>query len=149
MERGYSDCRNGKLDKMDPSEIYPRRINAKEALITQKGEEFMLPFGRTKLFARGYEFREPNPRQEKAVRSESLRGQFQGEQEGPQPTESKDDAEARKDFWAVQGDSIDRHHNEPGVELCGPNEETFPIPLIYIDVTTDTHESRCVARKSC
>ena len=82
MERGYSDCRYGKLDNMDPSEIYPRRINAKKALITQKGEEFMFPFGRTKLLARGYEFREPNPRQEKAVRSESLRGQFQGEQEG-------------------------------------------------------------------
>ena len=109
----------------------------------------MFPFGRTKLLAKGYEFRETTPRREQVVRRENISGELHGEQEGPQPTESKDDAEVRKDFWAVQGDSIDRHHNEPGVQLCGPNEETFPIPLIYIDVTTDTHESRCVARKSC
>ena len=28
---------------MDASEVYPRRINAKEVLITQKGEEFRFP----------------------------------------------------------------------------------------------------------
>ena len=29
------------LEKLDASEIYPRRINAKEALISKKGEEFI------------------------------------------------------------------------------------------------------------
>ena len=33
-----------------------------------------------------------------------------------QPTESKDDTEARKDFWSFQGDFINRHHNEPLVQ---------------------------------
>ena len=28
---------------MAASEVYPRRINAKEVLITQKGEEFIFP----------------------------------------------------------------------------------------------------------
>ena len=31
-----------------------------------------------------------------------------------------------------------RHHNEPRVQLFVPNEETFPIPLKYIDVTRTT-----------
>ena len=44
-----------------------------------------------------------------------------------QPTESTDDAEARADFWSIQGDFIYRHHHEPRVQLHVPKEETFPI----------------------
>ena len=50
-----------------------------------------------------------------------------------------DDAEARADFWSIQGDFIYRHHNEPQVQLCVPKEETFPVPLKYIDVARSTH----------
>ena len=32
-----------------------------------------------------------------------------------------------------------RHHVEPRVELYSPREESFPIPLKYIDVTRTTH----------
>ena len=49
-----------------------------------------------------------------------------------------DDAEARADFWSIQGDFIHRHHNEPRVQLNVPTEETFTIPLKYIDVTRST-----------
>ena len=52
-----------------------------------------------------------------------------------QPT---DDAEARADFWSIQSDFIYRHHNEPRVQLYVPKEETFPIPLKYIDVMMST-----------
>ena len=31
------------LEKLDASEIYPRRINAKELLISQEGDEFIFP----------------------------------------------------------------------------------------------------------
>ena len=51
-----------------------------------------------------------------------------------QPTAPTDDAEARADFWSIQGDFIYRHHNEPRVQLRVPTEETFPIPLKYSDV---------------
>ena len=57
----------------------------------------------------------------------------------PQATESKDDAEARADFWSIQGDFIYRHHNEPRFQLYVSKEETFPIPLKYIDVIRSTH----------
>ena len=47
-------------------------------------------------------------------------------------------SEARADFWSIQGDFIDRHNNEPRVHIYVPKEETFPIPLKYIDVTRST-----------
>ena len=71
--------------------------------------------------------------------SQDLSGELQGEPEGFQPSETKDDAEARKDFWSIQGDFIYRHHVEPRVQLFVPKEETYPTPLKYVDVTRDTH----------
>ena len=73
----------GELEDMDASEIYPRRINAKEVLISQKGDEFKFPFadGTAKLAGRGYQFGEPTLRREQTVRSEGLSGDFQGEPE--------------------------------------------------------------------
>ena len=32
-----------------------------------------------------------------------------------------------------------RHHVEPRVNVYSPREESFPIPLMYIDVTRTTH----------
>ena len=60
LERRYSDCGSGRFGKMDATEIYPPRINAKEVLISQSGEEFKLPVadGTAKLSVRDYEFRE-------------------------------------------------------------------------------------------
>ena len=66
-------------------------------------------------------------------------GNFKGESEESQPTEPTDDAEAQHDFWSIQGDFIYRHHAEPRVQLCVPREQTFPIPLKFIDVARSTH----------
>ena len=65
-----------------------------------------------------------------------------GESEGslPQPHDSLPDAgEAMNDFWSMSGSFIYRHHVEPRVKLYSPREESFPIPLKYIDVTRTTH----------
>ena len=43
------------------------------------------------------------------------------------------------DFWSVSGTFINRHHVEPRVKLYSPREESFPIPLKYIDVSRTTH----------
>ena len=74
----------------------------------------------------------PLLRREKPVRSEDLSGEPQGESGAPQPTESKDDAEARRDFWSIQGEFTYRHHTEPRVQLYVPKEETFPVPQKYM-----------------
>ena len=133
------------LEKLDASEIYARRLNAKEVLITpKKGDEITFPAadGTAKLSGRDYEFREHNLRREHTVRSEDLSGEIQGEPGVSQPTESTDDAEARADFWSIQGDFIHRHHNELRDQLYVPKEETFPLPLKYIDVTRSTYTDR-------
>ena len=60
------------LGKYDASEIYPRRLNAKEVLITQKDGEFvfLVADGLAKLSGRDYEFQEPTLRWESTVRRE-------------------------------------------------------------------------------
>ena len=88
---------------MDASDIYPRRINAKELFISQEREELIYPAadGTAKLSGRDCEFREPTPRLEQNAESEDLCGGLQGEPGESQPTESKDDVEARADFWSI------------------------------------------------
>ena len=43
-----------------------------------------------------------------------------------------------KNTSAMSGSFIYRHHVEPRVKLYSPREESFPIPLKYIDVTRNT-----------
>ena len=47
----------------------------------------------------------------------------------------------KNDFWSITGDFIYRHHVEPRVKLYMPKEESFPVPLKYIDVARTTHTS--------
>ena len=47
----------------------------------------------------------------------------------------------KKDFWTIAGDFIYRHHVVRRVKLYVPREETFPIPMKYIDVTRTTCSS--------
>ena len=79
------------------------------------------------------------------VRHRPIQGEsnidFLGESEGslPQPQDSLSDAgEAINDFWSMSGNFIYRHHVEPRVKLYSPREESFPIPLEYIDVSSRT-----------
>ena len=93
------------------------------------------------MSGRDYEFLESALRWERTVGSEDLSGGLQGKSEEPHPTEPTDDDEARNDFASAQGHFIYRHHNEPRVPLHVPKarEETFPIPLKYIDATRSIH----------
>ena len=43
------------------------------------------------------------------------------------------------DFSSMSGSFIYRHHVEPRVKLYSPREESFPIPLKYIDVSRTAH----------
>ena len=54
---------------------------------------------------------------------------------------TRDDEEAKNDFWTITGDFINRHHVVPRVKLYVPREETFPIPMKYIDVSRTTYSS--------
>ena len=93
---------------VDASGINPQSLSAKEVLTPQRSETYI-----------------PNRR----WNSQSVWERPQGNSQRSQPTESKDDAEARNDCWSIQGDFIYHHHVEPRVQLYVPKEETFPIPL--------------------
>ena len=80
------------------------------------------------------------------VRHRPIQGEsnidFLGESEGslPQSQDSLPDAgEAINDFWSMSGSFKYRHHVEPRVKLYSPREESFSIPLKYIDVSRTTH----------
>ena len=47
----------------------------------------------------------------------------------------------KSDFWTITGEFICRHHVVPRVKLYVPQEESFLIPMKYIDVTTRTYTS--------
>ena len=80
------------------------------------------------------------------IRQRPIQGEshldFLGESEGslPPPHDSfRDAGEAINDFWSMSGNFIFRHHFEPRVQLYSLREESFPIPLKYIDVSRNTH----------
>ena len=109
------------LKRLDASEIYPRRLNAKEVLISHKDGEFVLPVAdcSATLSGRDYELQESTLRREHTVKREILSGEYQGDREEFQLEETKDDAETQEDFWSNQGDFIYRHHIEPRVQFFG------------------------------
>ena len=128
---------------MDASEIYSERLTAKEVIFPKEKGEFIFPIadGRIKLLGGDQDLRTSTLVRHRPIRGESHLD-FLGESEGslPPPHDSfRDAGEAINDFWSMSGNFIYRHHVEPGVKLYSPREESFPIPLKYIDVSRTTH----------
>ena len=131
------------LETMDASEIYSKRLNAKEVIFPKQGE-FIFPIadGRINTLGGDQELRTSTLIRHRDQFKEMSHVDFLGESEGslPQPHDSLPDAgEAIHDFWSMSGSFIYRHHVERRVKLYSPREESFPIPLKYIDVTRTTH----------
>ena len=127
---------------MDASEIYSKRPNAKEVIFPKEKGEFIFPIadGRIKPLGGDQDLRTSTLTRQRSVQGES-HVDFLRESEGslPPPHDSFLDAgEAINDFWSMSGNFIYRHHVEPRVKLYSPREESFPIPLKYIDVSRTT-----------
>ena len=136
---------------MDASEIYSKRLNAKEVIFPKQGE-FICPVadGRIKTLGGDQDLRTST-----LVRHRPIQGDghvdFLGESEGslPQPHDSLSDAcEAIHDFWFMSGNFIYLHHVEPRVKLYSPREESFPVPLKHIDVSRTTHTNLDVKQEN-
>ena len=128
---------------MDASEIYSKKTQCKGSNISRRQWKFYFPAadGRIKTLGRDQELRTSTLIRHRPIQGES-RHDFLGEPEGslPPPQDSLPDAgEARNDFWSMPGNFIYRHHVEPRVKLYSPREESFPIPLKYVDVSRTTH----------
>ena len=117
------------LETMDASEIYSKRLNAKEVIFPKQGE-FIFPIADGRIKTPGGD---QDLRTSTLVRHRPIRGEghidFPGKSEGylPQPQDSLPES------------FIYRHHVEPRVKLYSPREESFPIPLKYIDVSRTSH----------
>ena len=128
---------------MDASEIYSKRLNAKEVIFPKEKGEFIFPIadGRIKPLGGDQDLRTSTLIRQRPIQGES-NIDFLGESEGsfPQIHDSLPVAgEAMKDFWSMSGSFIYRHHVEPRVKLYSPREESFPIPLKYIDISRTKH----------
>ena len=114
------------LETMDASEIYSKRLNAKEVIFPKENGNFIFPAAdcRINLSGGDQELRTPTLIREHPIRGESQRD-FLGSL--PLPQDSLPDAgDAINDFWSMSGNFIYRHHVEPRVKLYSPREESFP-----------------------
>ena len=140
------------LETMDASEMYSKRLHAKEVLFPNENGKFVFPIadGRIKTPGGDQELRTSTLIREHPIRGESHLD-FLVESEGsvPPPHDSYPAVgEARNDFWSMSGNVIYRQHVEPRVKLYSPREESFLIPLKYIDVTRATHTTLDVTQES-
>ena len=120
-----------------------KRLNAKQVIFPKENGKFIFPIadGRIKTPGGDQELRTSTLIRPRPIQGES-HVDFLGvsERSFPPPHDSFPDAgEAINDFWSMSGNFIYRHHVEPRVKLGSPREESFPIPLKYIDVTRTTH----------
>ena len=117
-----------KWETMDASEIYSKRLNAKEVIFPKENGNFLFPVadGRIKFIGGDQELRTSTLIRDHPIRGESQRD-FLGESEGsppPTPQDPLPDAgEAINDFWSMSGNFIYRHHVEPRVKLYSPREK--------------------------
>ena len=137
---------------MDASEIFSERLNAKEVIFPKEKGKFIFPIadGRIKPLGGDQDLRTSTSIRQRPIQGES-NIDFLRESEGslPQPQDSFPDAgEGINDFWSMSENFIYRHHVEPRVKLYSPREESFPIPLKYIDVSRTTHTNLEVTQEN-
>ena len=97
------------LETMDASEIYSKRLNAKEVIFPKEGEfTFPIADGRIKIPGGDQDLRTSTSMRQHPIQGESHLD-FLGESEGalPPPHDSFPDAgEAINDFWSMSGNFI-------------------------------------------
>ena len=142
-------CTQGGIWKGDieEMEIYSERLNAKEVIFPREMD--FSSHGRIKLPEGDWELRTSTLMREHPIRGEG-HVDFLGESEGslPPPQDSLPDAgEAINGFWSMSGNFIYRHHVEPRVKLYSPKEDSFLVPLKYIDVSRTTRTNSDVKQE--
>ena len=131
------------LETMDASEIYSKRLNAKEVIFPKKMDNSFSD----RRWTNQTPWRRPGPENTHLgtgpsnSRRRLKRFSWRIRRVLPSPPHDSlpDAGEAIYDFWSTSGNFIYRHHVEPRVKLYSPREESFPIPLRYSDVSRTTH----------
>ena len=116
---------------MDASEIYSKRLNAKEVILPKENGKFVLPVadGRIKTLGKDQDLRTSTLVPHRPNQGES-NIDFLGESEGSPPSPPQDSfpdaGEAMNDFWSMSGNFIYRHHVEPRVETLLAERRIIP-----------------------
>ena len=139
------------LETMDASEIYLKRLNAKEVIFHRKWKFYFS----SRRWTNQTFWRRSRPENihlntgTSNSRKKSRRFSWRTRRSLPQPQDSFPDAgESINDFWSMSGSFIYRHHVEPRDKLYSSREESFLIPLKYIDVSRTTHTNLDVMQES-
>ena len=139
------------LEQMDACEIHAWRLNAKEVSTPMKGDKNIFPIadGTVKICGGDQRLRTATliwDRPERGEEQEMLQGESGGLSSPPPPQDDStlEDAEAKNDFWTITGDFILSPSRGTPSQLYMPREESFPVPLKYIDVTRNTHVTGCI-----
>ena len=114
------------LETMDASEIYSKRLNAKEVTFPREKGKIYLSSRRwtnqTFLRRSGPE----NTHLDTGTPNSRRKSRRFSEGSLPPPHDSFPDAgEAMNDFWSMSGNFMYRHHVETRVKLYSPREEAF------------------------
>ena len=122
------------LETMDASEIYSKRLNAKEVIFPIENGKFILPAadGQIKLPGGDQDLRTSTSIRDRPIQGESHLD-FLGESERslPPPHDSFSDAgEAINDFWSMSRNFTYRHHVEPRVKLFSPPLKILTSPKL-------------------
>ena len=118
------------LESMDVSEIYSKRLNAKEVIFPKEKGEFIFPIadGRIKPLGGYQDLRTSTLVRHRPIQEEG-HIDFLGESERslPPPHGSPPDTgEAINDLWSMSGNFKNRHHVEPRVKLLVAREMGTP-----------------------
>ena len=134
-------------EEVDASELHARRLDAKEVLTPQRSGNFIFPVadGTRIIFGREQRLRTSTLTQERPERGEEQEILQSKADELDSPTQlqddsTRDDEEAKNDFWTITREFIYRHV-VPRVKLYVPRDGTFLIPMKYIDVARTTFSS--------
>ena len=114
------------LEKMDASEIYSKRLNAKEVIFPKEKGESYSQTNKIRWRGSGTEnihLYTGSPKWWRRSKSFSWESESSSP---PLPQDSLPDAgEARNDFWSIPGNLINRHHVEPRVKTLLAKKESF------------------------
>ena len=133
------------LKEMDASELHARRLNAKEVLTPQNGVNFYIPDRRwnsqiiwTRSGSENIHFNPGQPRPRRRTRD------LLGESDGtPPPRQDSSPMMVKKEMISgpFQGTTFIVIKWNSESNCTRREEESFPIPLKYIDVTRTTYTS--------
>ena len=141
------------LEEMDATELHVRRLNPKGVLTPQRSGNFIFPIadGTVKSFERTaseiiHLVNSGSSRTRRRTRNSSSQMNYIF-QHHFKTTQRRVMKKLKNDFWTTTGEFTYRHHPEPRVKLYVPKEETFPIPMKYIDVTRTAARQQGVCEK--